>query len=131
MGRQEQIDAIKIGLAALDSAIAQASAAMSSASTPDDIRSLSSTLVDLRSERSRLQAQLNNLEAAGAAVGAPGPVTAVAPLKAKLNAMLTDRATVKAALTLGKTVHGIAKQLRAAIGGVPTEPIVKPRSRTR
>lgn len=61
----DRINEIKDGLAALNDAIAQTEAALRAATTPDDTRSLSSRLVDLRSERSRLETELNNLEAAG------------------------------------------------------------------
>ena len=61
---KEQIEAIKAGLAALDTAISQTQAALAAATNLEDTRALTSRLVDLRSERSRLQIMLNNLEAA-------------------------------------------------------------------
>jgi predicted nucleic acid-binding Zn-ribbon protein len=64
MDKDKQIAAIKTALAAIDSEISKAESDLTTATDPDDVRSLSSTLADLRSERSRLQAQLDNLEAA-------------------------------------------------------------------
>lgn len=72
MSNDQQITAIKNALAAIDTSIAQTEAALRTASNPDDIRSLTSTLVDLRSERSRLQAQLDNLESAQITSNDPG-----------------------------------------------------------
>lgn len=115
MSRQEQIAAIKTALAALDTAIAQTEAALRTASDPDDIRSLNARLVDLRSERSRLQAQLDELEAAGTEV--PAPTEAIAPLKEALARTMDDRRIAKATLAASKTVHGHAKKLRQALGG--------------
>ena len=130
MGKQQQIDAIKIGLAALDTAIAQTEAALRTSTIPDDTRSLTSTLVDLRSERSRLQAQLDNLEAANVEVQAPARAAAIAPLQKSLDAALVNRSVVKATLAFAKSVHGQAKQLRS-IGDNPTQPPVPVRRRRR
>src|SRR5436309_15793143 len=105
MDTQDRIDAIKSGLAALDTAIGQTEAALRLAATPDDVRSLTSTLVGLRSERSRLQAQLDALEAANVIVEAPGPAAQVA-------------------------VQEDAKTLRMNRDD-PTQPTVKPRPKGR
>jgi hypothetical protein len=121
MGRQEQIDAIRAGLAALDTAIGQTDSALRMASDPDDIRSLTSTLVDLRSERSRLQAQLDNLEAASIEVEALAAAGAVRSLQRGLRNSLTDRSVVAATLAFAKTVHGQAKELRT-LGEARPEP---------
>jgi predicted nucleic acid-binding Zn-ribbon protein len=125
MSIQEQIAAIKAALAALDSAIAQTEAALQTASNPDDVRSLNATLVDLRSERSRLQDQLDNLEAANVAVEAPA--SAIAPIKKALDQSLHDRGVVKATLAFGKAVHGHARKLRQAIGSQAPAPRSKRR----
>jgi predicted nucleic acid-binding Zn-ribbon protein len=125
MSRQEQIVAIKAALAALNSAIAQTEAALRTAANPDDVRSLNARLVDLRSERSRLQDQLDNLEAAGVKVQAPG--FAIAPMKNALDKSLEDRSVVRATLAFGKAVHGHAKKLRRAIGGEAPAPRAKRR----
>src|SRR4051794_27135941 len=98
MGNAEQIAAIKSGLAALDMAIVQAEGAIRLAATADDIRSLTSTLVGLRSERSRLQAQLDNLEAASVEVQLAMPATALTKVHASLDAALVDRSIVTATL---------------------------------
>jgi hypothetical protein len=127
MTKQEQVDAIKAGLAALDSAIAQTDAALRTASNPDDVRSLTSTLVDLRSERSRLQTQLDNLEAALVEVAPPARANAIAPLQERLTASLTDRTVVAATLTLAKSVHEQARELRS----IGDEPRPKPRARKK
>jgi len=127
MDKDQQIAAIKSALAAIDSAIAQAEAALRTASNSDDIRSLTSTLVDLRSERSRLQAQLDDLEAAIVQVepvgGAPVTLAARAPkgsskkadlkvLHKQLDAAITDRSVVDATLKFATGVKERAKRLR-------------------
>ncbi len=137
MDKNQQIAAIKSALAAIDSAIAQAEAALRTASNPDDIRSLTSTLVDLRSERSRLQAQLDNLEAATTEVAALGQPAVAAPdtsrgnpsmtkaelksLHGKLSAAITDRSVVDATLKFAQGVSKNATRLRAA-GSAATDP---------
>jgi hypothetical protein len=125
---EQQIAAIKTALAAIDSSISQTQSALTSASNPDDIRGLTSTLVDLRSERSRLQAQLDNLEAAGVTVP-PVPAEALAvrtatPRKASLSKSdldllhkhlgdaITDRSVVNATLKSARAVVKNAKRLR-------------------
>ena len=130
MDTQDRIDAIKSGLAALDTAIGQTEAALRVAATPDDVRSLTSTLVGLRSERSRLQAQLDALEAANVIVEAPGPAAQVADLRESLDAALTDRSVVVATLKFAQRVHQDAKTLRMS-GDDPTQPTVKPRPKGR
>lgn len=127
MDKDQQIAAIKIGLAAIDSAIVQTEAALRTASNPDDIRSLTSTLVDLRSERSRLQAQLDDLEAAIVEVqpvaGAPAALASRAAkgsatkadlkvLHKQLDAAITDRSVVDATLKFATGVKERAKRLR-------------------
>jgi hypothetical protein len=100
----EQIEAIKAGLAALDTAISQTQAALATATNIEDTRALTSRLVDLRSERSRLQVMLNNLEAADVEVaGMQAADRPVAPkgLKSahqKLATVHEDRTLIKAAM---------------------------------
>jgi len=60
----QQIATLRNALTAIASSIAQTEADLRTASSADDIRSLTSSLVDLRAERSRLQAQLDDLESA-------------------------------------------------------------------
>lgn len=120
MDIRQQIEAIKTGLAALDSAIAQTEAALRTASNPDDLRSLTSALVDLRSERTRLQAQLDNLEAASVEVQTSALATTVTPLHKSLEAALLDRSVVSATLAFAQSVHDQAKRLRSA-GAESTE----------
>ena len=129
MDNDPQIAAIKSGLAAVDAAIAQTESSLRGASNLDDIRSLTSALVDLRSERSRLQAQLDNLEAAQVEVQAPDDTPAAKITKAmaakqkKMMALhqelvetLADRSVVDATLKLAAGVHDRAKSLRELIG---------------
>jgi pyruvate/oxaloacetate carboxyltransferase len=123
----DQIAAIKAGLAALDTAISQTQFALSQATTPEDTRSLTSTLVDLRSERSRLQTQLDNLEAADVQVGGPGLDMAASAaaltiskknLKAvhkQLDGAMDDRSMVSATLGFSKNVLTNAKKLRTML----------------
>lgn len=130
MSDDQQIAAIKTGLAAIDSAIVQTESSLRSASTPEDIRSLTSTLVDLRSERSRLQAQLDNLEAAQVVVpplGARQPGTSassrtgsasksqLASLHRELGDSITDRSVVNATLKSARSVLKSAKRLRTIL----------------
>jgi len=131
MSDEQQIAAIKTGLAAIDSAIVQTESALRSASTPDDIRSLTSSLVDLRSERSRLQAQLDNLEAGQVVVsplGARQPGAALASSRAssvnksqlaslhrELGDSITDRSVVNATLKSARSVLKSAKRLRTIL----------------
>jgi hypothetical protein len=131
MSDEQQIGAIKTGLAAIDSAIVQTESALRSASTPDDIRSLTSTLVDLRSERSRLQAQLDNLEAGQVVVrplgtGQPSAALAssrtssvnksqLASLHRELGDSITDRSVVNATLKSARSVLKSAKRLRTIL----------------
>jgi hypothetical protein len=68
--------------------------------------------VDLRSERARLQAQLDNLEAASVEVQTTALATVVVPLHKSLDAALLDRSVVKATLAFAKSVHSQAKRLR-------------------
>jgi hypothetical protein len=143
MDKDQQIAAIKAGLAALDSAIAQAEAALRTASTPDDIRSLTSTLVDLRSERSRLQAQLDNLEASSVEVQALG-INASAPkvaaksavskqemkaLHKQLSGAVTDRSVVDATLKFATGVKQAARRLRSIGESAPNAALAKKRSK--
>ncbi len=72
MTKEEQIAGLEVALAAINAQIAQQEAALRAASDPDDIRSITSTLVELRSEQTRLQAQLDNLRAAAVEVSALG-----------------------------------------------------------
>ncbi len=121
----DQIQAIKAGLAALDTAISQTESALRAATTPDDTRSLTSTLVDLRSERSRLQTQLDNLEAADVEVGmaaaaSPKRTVSKQALKAvhkQLHGALEDRSMVSATLGFSKGVLRDAKKLRGMLTG--------------
>jgi len=131
MSDDQQIAAIKTGLAAIDSAIAQTESALRSASTPEDLRSLTSTLVDLRSERSRLQAQLDTLEASQVVVpalgaGQPGATSAssrtgsvnksqLASLHRELGDSITDRSVVNATLKSAQSVLKSAKRLRTIL----------------
>jgi hypothetical protein len=128
MDNDQQIAAIKSGLAAVDAAIAQTESALRAASNFDDIRSLTSALVDLRSERARLQAQLDNLEAAQVEVLAPDaapPAKMTRVMAAKQKKMmalhqeladtLADRTVVDATLKLAAGVHDRAKTLRELI----------------
>ena len=143
MNKDQQIAAIKAGLAALDSAIAQTEAALRTASTPDDIRSLTSTLVDLRSERSRLQAQLDNLEASSVEVqplgiGASAPKIAtksaaskqeVKALHKQLTGAVTDRSVVDATLKFATGVKHAARRLRSIGESGPNTALAKKRSK--
>jgi predicted nucleic acid-binding Zn-ribbon protein len=131
MSDDQQIAAIKTGLAAIDSSIAQTESALRSASTPEDIRSLTSTLVDLRSERSRLQAQLDNLEAGQVVVPPLGTgqqrATSASPrtgsvnksqlasLHRELGDSITDRSVVNATLKSAQSVLKSAKRLRTIL----------------
>ena len=143
----DQIKAIKAGLAALDTAISQTEAALRAATTPDDTRSLTSTLVDLRSERSRLQTQLDNLEAANvqvlglqdetAAEAVPARAVSKQDLKAvhtQLEAAIEDRSMVAATIGFSQGVLSDAKKLRTMLAGKdPTQfPVkrAKPRKKT-
>ncbi|HXJ37903.1 MAG TPA: hypothetical protein VNH18_01420, partial [Bryobacteraceae bacterium] len=103
------------------------------AATPEDTRGLTSTLVDLRSERSRLQTQLDNLEAAGVEVRGMGVVMAAAApprrpvskqdLKAvhrELHGALEDRSMVAATLEFSQSVLTGAKRLRMILAGDET-----------
>jgi hypothetical protein len=126
MSDDQQIAAIKTGLAAIDSSIAQTESALRSASTPGDIRSLTSTLVDLRSERSRLQAQLDNLEAGQVVMPPLGATSALprtgsvnksqlASLHRELGDSITDRSVVNATLKSAQAVLKSAKRLRTIL----------------
>ncbi len=142
MSNDQQIAAIKNALAAIDTSIAQTEAALRSASNPDDIRSLSSTLVDLRSERSRLQAQLDNLESAqvitpaisaealAVSSGTPRSVSAAKSdlklLHKQLGNAITDRSVVNATLKVARGVVKNAKRLRM-LGDGPTVPSLRPK----
>jgi len=124
---KDQIDAIKAGLAALDTAISQTQAALAAATRIDDIRALTSRLVDLRSERSRLQTMLNNLEAAGVEVAGmrEGLTTAVSAEQLrgahqKLVAVHEDRTMVKAALGFSGNVLKHATDMRKTLSGGKT-----------
>jgi hypothetical protein len=130
MDNDREIAAIKSGLAAVEVAIAQTESVLRAASNVDDIRSLTSALVDLRSERARLQAQLDNLEAAqveafGPDVAPPARITrAIAARQKKMNALqqelagtLADRSVVEATLKLAAVVLERAKTLRELIDG--------------
>jgi hypothetical protein len=117
MSNDDQIAAIKSALAAIDSAISQSEAALRTASNPDDIRSLTSNLVDLRSERSRLQSQLDNLEASSTEVQAIGGSNQMKALGKQLDAAITDRSVVRATLKFSGAVKAQAKRLRILGGG--------------
>jgi hypothetical protein len=71
MTTQEQIDAIKAGLAAIETAIARAQAALSEATTVDEVARLNNLIVNLKAKRTELQLQLLNLQSAAVAVAAP------------------------------------------------------------
>src|SRR5438270_4005483 len=105
---KEQIEAIKAGLAALDTAISQTQAALATATNIEDTRALTVRLVDLRSERSRLQTMLNNLEAAGVEVaGMPAAATAAVP-KERFRSVHQRLATVHEDRTLVKASMGFS-----------------------
>jgi hypothetical protein len=142
MGNDQQIATIKNALAAIDTSIAQTEAALRTASNPDDIRSLTSALVDLRSERSRLQAQLDNLESAlstsspiaGATLAVPsGTPRAASPAKSDLKLLhkqlgdaITDRSVVDATLKVATGVVKNAKRLRM-LGDNPAAASLRPK----
>ena len=128
----EQIAAVRAALAAIESAIAQTEAALRMAATPDDVLALTSTLIDLRAERVRLQLQLTNLEAAAIVVqplarealesvgGTPaaarrGPATRAREMRSlekQLKTAVTDRTVVAATLTFATDVMRMAKTVR-------------------
>lgn len=129
MPNEQQIAAIRAALAAIDTAIAQTEAALTRASTQDDILSLTSALVDLRAERARLQFQLANLEAAVVEVqplGAAASPAEMTKLEKKLTAAVTDRTVVVAALKFATDVTKDAKTVRM-IGENPDRPKLPPR----
>jgi hypothetical protein len=129
---EEQIAAIRAALAAIETAIAQTEAALRMAATPDDVMGLTAALVDLRSERTRLQFQLANLEAA-AVVAAPvrsAPSATVQALEKKLNAAVIDRSVVQATLAHAIGVAKLAKNVRM-IGDEKTAPVsAKPKKKS-
>lgn len=62
--QQEQIDSLKQAIAELDANIAQRTAMLRQATSPEDRRAIQASIATLEAERARLQAQLNDLEAA-------------------------------------------------------------------
>jgi type II secretory pathway component PulJ len=111
---EEQIAAIRAALAAIETAIAQAEAALRMAATPDDVMGLTAVLVDLRSERARLQFQLANLEAAAVGVAplAAAKSATTQALEMRLNAAVIDRSVVQATLAHATGVAKLAKNVR-------------------
>ena len=69
MTNEEQIAALRRELASVETSLAKTETALLTA-TPEDRMALSAVLIDLRAERTRLQFQLANLEAASVVVGA-------------------------------------------------------------
>ena len=130
----QQIAALRVALAATEASIASTQAALNNAIVPQDIAALRSMLVDLKNERTRLQFQLANLEAAAVevapaaapAVGAraamplgaaPARRSAASRAKTKaaareLKATLADRTVAEATLKLAEQVLASARKLR-------------------
>jgi predicted nucleic acid-binding Zn-ribbon protein len=77
-GEQEQIASLKQAIEDIDANIAQRTAMLSQAATPEERRAIQASIASLQAERARLEAQLNDLEAADVEVkplgdGSSGP----------------------------------------------------------
>jgi len=133
----EQIAAVRAALAAVEAALAQTEAALKTAADPQDVMALTSALIDLRAQRSALQFQLANLEAAvvvvqplGTARGASRrqlesagkdeDAAGMRSLQKELHAAVTDRRVSAATIAFATEVLGKAKAVRS-MGG-PAEP---------
>src|SRR5690348_11552584 len=102
----DQIALLKQVLAQLDSAIFQAESSLRTATDPQDITGLTAQLVELRSERFRTQAELDNLEAAAVLVAAPAAAAGLAmPAATPRGVMAHSASTLK---SLKKEVAAIA-----------------------
>jgi hypothetical protein len=142
----EEIAATKAALVAIDTAIAQAEDSLRTAD-PDRTASLTSMLVDLRAERTRLQFALINADSAAAVVApvaavmampvgmaggaarktarkpAPRSAASKAALKSlhtRLKAAAADQKVADAALAFGKQVRDLARALM--VSDNPTKP---------
>jgi hypothetical protein len=115
----ERTDAIRAALAAIDTAIAQAEAALRTAD-PDRTTSLTAMLVELRAQRTQLQFALINEEAA-AVVVAP-----VAPPPAGMAGIAAAAAAPRAAAAapLSGTDKSRLKKLRGELTGAATDQAV-------
>lgn len=148
----QQIAALRVALAATEASIASTQAALNNAIVPQDIAALRSMLVDLKNERTRLQFQLANLEAAAVEVApAAAPAVgarAVMPLGAasarrsaasraktraatrELKATLADRTVAEATLKLAEQVLASARKLRDE-PGVPGAGTSRPKGASK
>ena len=72
MDNSQQIAALRSAITAIDARVAEVQAKLRSAATQEEIDSLTAALADLQAERSRLQAELDNLESAVPEVPALG-----------------------------------------------------------
>ena len=130
----QQIAALRAALTATEASIASTQSALNNATVPQDIAALRAMLVDLKNERTRLQFQLANLEAAAVEVSplaapasvargmmpsgaAPGRRSAASRANTRavareLKATLADRTVVEATLKLAERVLASARQLR-------------------
>ena len=136
----EQIAAVRAALAAVEAALVQTEAALRTAADPQDVMALTSALIDLRAQRSALQLQLANLEAAAVVVqplGAARPASrgqlesvgedededaaGMRSLQKDLHAAVTDRRVSVATIAFATEVLAKAKAVRsiAGTGGPP------------
>lgn len=111
MDTAQQIAALKEALAALDAAIVQTQATLALATTQQDIASLQSSLIELRSERNRTQSLLDSLESAAVVVAplAAGPMAGVAGA-----AMARVAAVRGAAAKAGGQMRTLRKDLKSS-----------------
>jgi len=142
----EQIAAVRAALAAVEAALAQTEAALKTAADPQDVMALTSALIDLRAQRSALQLQLANLEAAAVVVQPLGAARSASrsqlesvgedeededaagmrSLQKELHAAVTDRRVSAATIAFATEVLDKAKAVRA-MGAPAAPPKPKPR----
>jgi hypothetical protein len=148
MNLQQRIAAIQSALMAINTSIVQTQAALSVATTVQEMARLQATLVQLQAQRSQLQSMLNSLTAAAApgsmalptadtsataAVAAPKPTPStsrrmVDAAARRLRELTAAREVVQATIAHGEAVREQVEALTSALAGGAERP---PRKRSR
>ena len=120
-------DQIRSALAGIEASITKVTAAFALASNLNDITDLNNQLVSLKAERTRLQLELVNLEAAATEVAplamraggklSPDERKQAKAIAKQLDAAVANREMVTLALDQSKTVMAQVKQLRSIGSG--------------
>ncbi len=108
-------DQIQQQLAAIESSISSVTAALQQASNVNDVASLNNQLVRLKSERTRLQLMMINLESAAAPAAAPAVAMAAGAAPGTAMALAPHQPRVKLNAEQKKSVKQISKALQASI----------------